>query len=79
MNLPFETAVAFVMPVMFANSRNVALEKAETGKRGSRLSYAPTMLIPKPETTFPANFWYFSEKGWANCEIRSYHRPKQAY
>jgi hypothetical protein len=51
MNLPFETEVAFEVPVMFANSCNVSFEKAETGKRGSRLSYTPTMLIPKPETT----------------------------
>lgn len=51
MNLSFDGAVAFEVPVMFANSRNVAFEKAETGKRGSRLSYTPTMLIPKPETT----------------------------
>jgi hypothetical protein len=36
---------------MFANSRNVSFEKAEAGKRGSRLSYAPTMLIPKSERT----------------------------
>ena len=37
--------------VMFANSRNVSFEKAKTGKRGSRLSYTPTMQITKPETT----------------------------
>jgi len=51
MNLSFDGAVAFEVPVMFANSCNVSFEKAETGKRGSRLSYTPAMLIPKPETT----------------------------
>jgi hypothetical protein len=44
-DLPFETAVAFVVLVMFANSRNVSFEKAEAGKPVSGLSYAvPTML-----------------------------------
>jgi hypothetical protein len=62
MNLPFETEVVFVVQVMFANSRNVSFEKAKTGKRGSRLSYTPTMLIPKPETTSLPISGYFSAK-----------------
>jgi len=47
------------MSVMFANSRNVAFEKAETGKRGSRLSYAPTMINTQSEKTCLLNSCIF--------------------
>jgi hypothetical protein len=64
MNLPFETEVAFEVPVMFANSCNVSFEKAETGKRGSRLSYTPHNANTQTRDNFLTNSGYFSAKGW---------------
>jgi len=52
---------------MFANSCNVSFEKAETGKRGRRLSYTPAMLIPKPETTFLLISGVFRKKCGSDC------------
>ena len=54
-NSSFEAVVGFVVPVMFANFRCASFEKAETGKRGSRLTYeAPHFLNTKFWKNFPA-------------------------
>src|ERR1039458_8070889 len=45
--------------------------KPKTGKRGSTLSYAPTMINTQVRENFSANFGYFFRKSWVGLHRRN--------